>query len=45
VSINGPAREALRDIDTFETRTLERLLDAHVLPERLERDFRQRYLW
>lgn len=38
-------REALRDNDTFETRTLEQLLDAHVLPEHLEREFRRRYLW
>ncbi len=31
--------------ETFETRTVEQLLEAHVLPAQLERNFRERYLW
>jgi hypothetical protein len=38
-------RDALEDDRTFETRTLERLLDAHALTDELEITFRERYLW
>jgi hypothetical protein len=38
-------REMLVDQSTFVELTIEQLLDAHVLPEDLERDFKARYLW
>lgn len=38
-------RELLTNSETFVELTIEDLLDAHVLPNDVERDFRQRYLW
>lgn len=39
-------RAVLTDDSTFEARTVEDLLDAHVLhPPEVERAFRERYLW
>lgn len=39
-------RSLLRDDSTFEVRTIEDLLDAHVLhPPEVEQAFRDRYLW
>jgi hypothetical protein len=39
-------RDVLKDDSTFEVRSIEQLLDAHVLhTDALERAFRERYLW
>jgi hypothetical protein len=38
-------RDVLVDDETFETRTVEELLDANVLPTQLQDDFKKRYLW
>lgn len=38
-------KNLLRDPSTFQTRTLEELLDASVLRKELEASFRERYLW
>ncbi|MDP9067396.1 MAG: hypothetical protein M3N53_03470 [Actinomycetota bacterium] len=38
-------RVVLENTTAFETRTVETLLDAHVLLPDLESDFRERYLW
>lgn len=38
-------REVLVDAETFAELTVEELLDAHVLPDGIEREFRARYLW
>lgn len=38
-------REVLVDRETFVELTIEQLLDAHVLPSEVEREFRERYIW
>lgn len=45
VSAAARYREVLKDGSTFDTRTVEQLIDAHVLPSELEKSFRQRYFW